>query len=65
MRMTCPYCGSVARLVPNPDRAAASPLPRYVLKCTGCNRTSVREETPDLTSVGQSGARNARSRSTD
>ncbi|MDH6236547.1 transposase-like protein [Cryobacterium sp. CG_9.6] len=42
MHMTCPYCGSVARLAPNPSLGAG--LPRYVLKCSGCAQTSILPE---------------------
>ena len=42
MRITCPFCKSQADLKPNPAQALRITLPRYVLKCTGCERTSIR-----------------------
>ncbi|MBG6056682.1 hypothetical protein RCH16_001356 [Cryobacterium sp. MP_M5] len=44
MRITCPFCHSPARLTPNPAHADRLTLPLYVLKCTGCDRTSVRRD---------------------
>ncbi len=44
MRITCPFCKSQADLKPNPAQALRITLPRYVLKCTGCERTSIRVE---------------------
>ena len=42
MRITCPFCKSQADLKPNPAQDLR--LPRYVLKCTGCDHTSIRVE---------------------
>jgi hypothetical protein len=42
MTMTCPFCRSQARLSPNPAHAARKSLPVYLLKCSGCDHTSVR-----------------------
>ena len=44
MRLTCPFCQSEAKLKPNPAQAQRRSLPRYLLTCTGCDRTSVRVE---------------------
>lgn len=44
MRITCPYCRSQATLTPNPAQGERSSLPRYVLKCSGCDRTTVRRD---------------------
>ncbi len=44
MRITCPFCKSQADLKPNPAQALRLSLPLYVLKCTGCERTSIRVE---------------------
>ncbi|MBG6213792.1 hypothetical protein RCH23_001755 [Cryobacterium sp. CAN_C3] len=44
MRITCPFCKSPADLKPNPAQALRLTLPRYVLKCTGCERTGIRVE---------------------
>lgn len=51
MRITCPFCKSRADLNPNPAQALRSTLPRYVLKCTGCERTSIRVEPAPLSHV--------------
>jgi len=48
MRITCPFCHSEATLHPNPAHGARDSLPRYLLTCSGCVRTNVRQETPDL-----------------
>jgi transposase-like protein len=48
MRITCPFCKSQADLKPNPAQALRLTLPRYVLKCTGCERTSIRVESDRL-----------------
>ncbi|TFD21200.1 hypothetical protein E3T31_10075 [Cryobacterium sp. TMS1-13-1] len=42
MTMTCPFCRSPARLSPNPAHAERTSLPVYLLKCSGCDHTSVR-----------------------
>ncbi|TFD65320.1 hypothetical protein [Cryobacterium ruanii] len=44
MRITCPFCKSRADLKPNPAQTLRITLPLYVLKCTGCERTSIRVE---------------------
>jgi hypothetical protein len=44
MRISCPFCKSQADLKPNPAHALRLTLPLYVLKCTGCERTSIRVE---------------------
>ena len=41
MTFTCPYCRSQARLSPNPAYAERSSQSVYVLKCTGCDHTTV------------------------
>lgn len=48
MRITCPFCHSEATLHPNPAHDERGTLPRYLFACSGCVRTSVRHETPDL-----------------
>ncbi|WP_158251691.1 hypothetical protein [Cryobacterium sp. M91] len=40
--MTCPFCRSPARLSANPAHAERTSLPVYLLKCSGCDHTSVR-----------------------
>jgi hypothetical protein len=47
MRISCPYCHSVARLTPNPAHNERNSLPVYLLKCSGCNRTGVGDEGED------------------
>jgi len=47
VQMTCPYCGSAARLQPNPERDAADAAV-YVLNCSGCNQVSVSDEAMEL-----------------
>lgn len=42
MTFTCPYCRCQARLTPNPAHTDRNNLPLYTLRCTGCDRTSVR-----------------------
>jgi transposase-like protein len=44
MRITCPYCQSDANLSPNPANKLRTSVPRYVLKCEGCDRTAVRRD---------------------
>ena len=44
MKFTCPYCHSSATLAPNPAHGERSSAPRYMLTCTGCDRTSVRRD---------------------
>jgi len=44
MRITCPFCRSQAKLTPNPAHAERISLPLYLLKCSGCDRTTVRLE---------------------
>jgi len=39
MRITCPYCHADARVTPNQETAIS--LPRYLLKCSGCNTAAV------------------------
>ena len=51
MRLTCPFCKSPADLKPNPAQALRITLPLYVLKCTGCERTSIRVEPASLPHV--------------
>jgi hypothetical protein len=51
MRLTCPFCKSSARLKPNPAHALHIALPLYVLKCTGCERTSIRVERASMPDV--------------
>lgn len=51
MRLTCPFCKSPADLKPNPAQALRISLPLYVLKCTGCVRTSIRVEPARLPHV--------------
>jgi hypothetical protein len=53
MRITCPFCKSQADLKPNPAQAQRLPLPLYVLKCTGCERTSIRVEPVRLPPVAR------------
>jgi hypothetical protein len=48
MQITCPYCHSEATLAPNPAHAEQISLPLYLLTCSGCNRTSVRQEHQEL-----------------
>ena len=42
MTLTCPFCRSQARLSPNPAHVERNSLPVYILKCSGCDHTSVR-----------------------
>ncbi|WP_166791094.1 hypothetical protein [Cryobacterium glucosi] len=44
MLIKCPFCHSPAQLTPNAAHAKQVTLPLYVLKCSGCERTSVRIE---------------------
>ena len=55
MRITCPYCHSQANLTPNPAHAERISLPLYLLKCSGCDRTSVRRDPIRLPRVAFSG----------
>ena len=48
MRITCPFCHSEATLSPNPAHDERGSLPRYLLRCSGCARTSVRQENQEL-----------------
>ena len=48
MRITCPFCHSEATLRPNPAHDERDALPRYLLSCSGCVRTSVRQENQEL-----------------
>lgn len=48
MRITCPFCHSEATLSPNPAHDERGSLPRYLLRCSGCVRTSVRQENQEL-----------------
>lgn len=48
MRISCPFCHSEATLSPNPAHAERVSLPLYLLTCSGCVRTSVRQENQEL-----------------
>ena len=48
MRITCPFCFSEATLHPNPAQDERGSLPRYLRRCSGCVRTSVRQEIQEL-----------------
>lgn len=54
MRITCPFCKSQADLKPNPAQAQRLTLPLYILKCSGCERTSIRVEPVRLPHVALS-----------
>lgn len=48
MRITCPHCQSDASLVPNRARFEGVLLPRYVVACSGCDRTTAHQDRQEL-----------------
>ena len=41
MRLSCPFCQSLAHLSPNPQTIGAAGIPRYLLECSNCAATNV------------------------
>jgi hypothetical protein len=41
MRISCPFCQSLAHLSPNPEMNEDAGIPRYVLECSQCSATNV------------------------